>query len=173
MPPEGPLFALYVPHVSMVTAKAVDAGKRLGLSEERLRFIEEACLLHDIGIVRTNTPELHCHGDLPYLLHGVEGRFMLESLGLPEHARVAENHVGVGITRQEIEENGLDLPLRDMLPQTLEEKMICWADKFFSKKPGSLWTEYTFVQAFERIQRYGEAPSQRFLELHTLCTSTS
>ncbi|MEZ4602993.1 MAG: hypothetical protein R2861_06175 [Desulfobacterales bacterium] len=34
----------------------------------------------------------------------------------------------------EIQTHHLPLPLRSMVPVTLEEEIICYADKFFSKK---------------------------------------
>ncbi len=172
IPPGSPLFAIFMPHASMVAAKAVNAGKRLGLSERGLRFVQDAALLHDIGIIHTNEPKLHCHGSLPYIQHGVEGRRMLEVRGLFALARVAESHVGAGMAKEEIEAQGLGLPRRDMLPETIEEKLVCWADKFFSKNPGQLWSELSFEVAAERIARHGEPSLQRFLELHATCTKT-
>ena len=46
---------------------------------------------------------------------------------------LAELHTGSGLTAQEITEQGLPLPARDVLPETLLEKLICYADKFYSK----------------------------------------
>lgn len=172
IPPHTPLFAVYVPHVTMVAKKALDAGLLLGLNEEQLRFVEEAALLHDLGILHVKEPRAHCHGRLPYVMHGVEGRRMLEAEGLPAHARVAENHVGVGITSQEIIDTDLPLPHRDMVPRSIEEKIICWADLFFSKIPGQLWREKSLDTVRKSISRYGEAPLRRFEELHALCTGS-
>ena len=53
--------------------------------------------------------------------------------GYPRHARVCERHTGTGITLAMIEERGLPLPHRDFMPETLEEQLICYADKFYSK----------------------------------------
>lgn len=170
IPPASPLFAVYMPHATLVAGKAIAAGAALGLNEQRLRFVEEAALLHDIGILRVNAPNIHCHGELPYLMHGIEGRRILVAKGLPEHALVAENHVGAGILASEIEANGLPLPVRDMLPKSVEEKLVCWADLFFSKTPGKVWFEKPLEQVRRTVAAYGEAPLARFEEMHRLCS---
>ena len=33
-------------------------------------FLEEAALLHDIGILHTHAPGILCTGDAPYICHG-------------------------------------------------------------------------------------------------------
>ena len=45
----------------------------------------------------------------------------------------AKRHTGAGLTKKEIIEQELPLPQQDFLPETTEEKLICYADKFFSK----------------------------------------
>ena len=92
IPPDSPTYPLYVIHCMLVAQRAVEIGQRLGLAAERVAFLEEAAMLHDIGIVATNTPSLFCTGTLPYLMHTVEGAKMLAAEGLPLHARVAERH---------------------------------------------------------------------------------
>jgi uncharacterized protein len=46
------------------------------------RFIQEAALLHDIGIFLTNAPKIHCFGDYPYICHGYLGAEILRKEGL-------------------------------------------------------------------------------------------
>jgi uncharacterized protein len=53
---------------------------------------------------------------------------------LPKHGLVCERHVGLGITAEEIRRRRLPLPQRDMIPVSIEEQIICYSDKFFSKK---------------------------------------
>lgn len=98
-----------------------------------LDFIEEAALLHDLGIVFTDAPDLGCFGALPYICHGVLGHSCLLLESLPMHGLVCERHTGVGLTQEMIEKGGLPLPRRDMVPVSLEEEILCYADKFFSK----------------------------------------
>ena len=100
-------------------------------------FVEQAALLHDIGMIFTDTPSLGCHGDQPYIAHGIIGAELLRQEGLPRHALVCERHIGVGLTVEDIKLQKLPLPLRDMCPQTLEERIVAYADLFFSKtRPG-------------------------------------
>lgn len=96
-------------------------------------FIEEAAMLHDIGVVFCDAPKIHCWGKHAYIEHGYIGAEILRKEGLYKHAQVAERHTGTGITYEQIIREKLPIPLNDYTPQTLEEKLICYADKFYSK----------------------------------------
>jgi uncharacterized protein len=123
-------------HSLRVAAHARTVARRLeSTTAVDVKFVEEAALLHDIGILHTASPEIGCHGPLPYLAHAFKGREMLEAEGLPRHALVCERHVGVGLSAAEIETLDLPLPRRDMLPVTLEEQIVTYSDLFFSKNP--------------------------------------
>ena len=143
--PAGSIFGLLVIHSTLVAAKAREIARhwasRHPSESPDLDFLTEAAMLHDIGIGLCEAPQLHCSGTAPYLAHGILGRQILEAEGLKRHALVCERHTGAGITAEEIREGGLPLPERDYLPVSLEEKIICVADKFYSKKPGKLWKE--------------------------------
>ena len=70
----------------------------------------------------------------PYIRHGVIGARLLRAEAMPEEwARVAERHTGTGITMEDIISQNLDLPLADYCPETMLEKLICYADKFLSR----------------------------------------
>jgi len=115
-------------------------------------FIEQAAMLHDIGMLHTDAPALGCHGDQPYITHGVLGAEMLRQEGLPRHALVCERHIGVGLSLEDIKTQGLPLPLRDMQPQSLEEEIIAYADLFFSKTHKGMRTVDRIRQS---LSRYG------------------
>jgi uncharacterized protein len=127
------------------------------------QFIYEAAMLHDIGIVATDTPRLDCYGDRPYICHGVRGRRLLETRGLPRHGLVCERHVGVGITREEIRTRRLPLPLRDMRPVTIEEKLIAYADKFYSKTNGGTETAKSAEEVARHLKKYGRRQAETFI----------
>ena len=93
-------------------------------------FVEEAALLHDIGILRTDAPEVLCMGDAPYICHGYIGAEMMRAEGFPRHARVCERHTGAGISKEEIIVKKIPIPVQDYFPETLEEELVCYADKF-------------------------------------------
>ncbi len=143
-------------HSGRVTAKAVAAARALKQREPiDVEFVREAALLHDIGILFTNAPDLGCHGKLPYLAHGYKGRELLDQEGLPQHALVCERHIGVGLTAEEISASHLPLPVRDMLPLTVEEQIVTYADLFFSKNPTENDQERTPDQVRETLARFG------------------
>lgn len=126
-------YKLLVTHSSQVAELAMallDGKPELVVDRD---FVYEAAMLHDIGMFRTHAPSIYCYGNLPYLQHGVEGRKILDSLGLEKHGLVCERHTGAGLTAQEIVEQHLPLEPHDMLPITLEEKLVCYADNFYSK----------------------------------------
>jgi uncharacterized protein len=138
-----------------VAKKALSAAARVADLNPDLEFIEEASMLHDIGIFLTDSPEIGCHGASPYIMHGVLGRKLLEDHGLLRHALVCERHVGVGLTVEDILSQGLPLPLRDMTPRSLEEELICYADKFYSKSPQSA-RERSAEEIVDRLARFGD-----------------
>jgi len=148
-------YDILVQHGEQVANKAVDAAHNVPHLKPDFKFIKEAAMLHDIGIFLTHTPELGCTGEYPYLCHGVLGRELLEDKGLPRHALVCERHVGVGITIREIRRYNLPLPERDMVPQSIEEQLICFADKFFSKNSGINGNETSVKDILNTIHRYG------------------
>ena len=149
-------------HSEKVADKALAAAGRVPGLEPDLEFIRQAALLHDIGILFTATSQLGCYGNHPYVCHGVLGRALLEAEGLKRHALVCERHVGVGITREDIRLQRLPLPARDMRPVTIEEQIICYADKFFSKNGAGAHKEKTVSEILQKLASYGEEKVERF-----------
>lgn len=151
---------ILVRHGRQVGRKALRAAGRLSHLNPDADFIREAALLHDIGMRFTRAPGLGCFGDLPYICHGCLGRELMDREGFPRHGLVCERHVGAGLTVPEIQRQGLPLPRRDMTPVSLEERLICYADKFFSKTDGDAERPLDVVVA--NMARYGPAQSARF-----------
>ena len=122
------------------------------------QFLEEAAMLHDIGVFRCHAPSILCVGSEPYIRHGLIGAELLRAEGLPRHARVAERHTGTGLTREQIERQQLPLPLQDFVPETIEEQIVCYADKFYSKSsPDCVRTVLETAQSLEKFGREGVA----------------
>lgn len=130
-------------------------------------FVFEAAMLHDIGIIGTDAPSIFCFGNRPYICHGTIGAEMLRSVGLPRHALVAERHTGSGLALSYIIENDLPLPRRDLLPVSVEEKIVCYADKFFSKSK-RLTEMKSFDRALASCAKYGDDSRDRFLAMDAL-----
>lgn len=164
--PENSFYKIYLPHVTLVTNKALAIGRKVGLSAEQLTFIEEAGMLHDIGIIKIKSDLYENSSQLSYLCHGVEGSAILTAEGLPNHALVAERHTGVGITLAEINQHHLPLPQRDLTPQSIEEKIICYADLFFSKRIESLWEEESVESIRAELAVFGSDKVAIFDEWH-------
>lgn len=161
-------FDILIEHSSMVIAKALAVAKNVRHLSPDLTFIREAAMLHDIGIVFVNAPELGCHGNKPYICHGYLGRELLEKEGLPLHALVCERHIGTGIGITDIEKYKLLLPKRDMRPLSLEEKIICYADTFYSKSIGRLRHEKSVDQARGELEKFGPEKLKAFDKMHRL-----
>lgn len=135
---KGISFDIVLEHSRYVASLALDVCDRLKLGIDDRTFIEEAALLHDIGVSQVYAPDIGLQGAHPYIMHGVLGRAILEEEGYPVHALVCERHIGVGLTIADIERQQLPLPSRDMCPVSLPEQIICFADLFYSKQPGRL-----------------------------------
>jgi len=163
--PPGGTRELLIAHSLAVTELALRLARQ-AIPEADLEFIREAGLLHDIGILHTDAPELGCHGPLPYLAHGYKGREMLEALGLPRHALVCERHTGVGIRREEVIAERLPMPERDYLPCSDEEIVTCYADLFFSKSPDRRHQPRTAEEVRESLRRFGEEKVATFDAWH-------
>ncbi len=127
------LYDIYLTHVNQVTDKALSIARNHPELAVDVRFIEEAGMLHDIGIFQTNAPHIACQGSSPYICHGYLGRELLTAEGYPKHGLVCERHTGTGLSLETIINRKLPIPHRDMRPVSLEEKLICFADKFYSK----------------------------------------
>lgn len=164
--PGTPLYTSVWSHSRLVAEKALQLAKahpELNIDQE---FVYEAAMLHDIGVFLTYAPSIYCTGDQPYICHGVLGAALLRAEGYPKHALVCERHTGTGLTAEEIVRQALPLPLRDMCPITLEEKLVCFADKFYSKSSPD--KEKPLEKVRKSVGKYGEDSLRRFDEMAAL-----
>lgn len=138
---------------------ALNARNNLGLDPE---VVETAAMLHDIGIIATDAPGIDCYGREPYLAHGAVGADMLRAINAPEiYACVAERHTGAGLTAEEITESALPLPAdRVYMPQTDLERLICYADCFYSK--GGDYKIKSLERVRKSMKRFGITVLARF-----------
>ena len=124
-------------HILLVHSRSV-ANKALAIVDQHpelhidRQFVEEAAMLHDIGIFKCNAPGIQCFCNAPYIP---------------------------------------PLPQQDFLPETTEEKLICYADKFFSKT--HLDIEKTFEQAVKSLAKFGCEGVERFIVWHNMFEPTT
>ncbi len=153
--PASRIYEILVIHSQAVCERALTIAGRLGPAAVDMDFIREAAMLHDIGVFMTDMPWLSYRGGFPYICHGYLGGLLLleEAPSFAAHARVCERHVGAGLSAEAIGAGRLPLPERDMLPKTLAEEIICFADLFFSKHPGALTRPKQPAEVAEGIRR--------------------
>ncbi|MGC9138072.1 MAG: tRNA (cytidine(56)-2'-O)-methyltransferase [Thermoplasmata archaeon] len=104
-------------HSTAVADFALKIGR---MCNADLPLLECGAILHDIGRIRDNS-----------VSHGITGAAILRSMGYPEDlVNIVKRHVGGGIDQEEAQRLGL--PETDLMPETIEEKIVCQADNLIS-----------------------------------------
>jgi len=114
------VFNIILSHSKAVQKIALDLAK--DIPDVDIDLVKAGSLLHDIG--RFGYP---VHGP-DTIKHGIRGAEILRKEGYEKLARIAETHMGAGINKEDIKEQDLDLPKKDFMPKTKEEKIIACAD---------------------------------------------
>jgi len=137
--PDERVLRIVLNHAKAVQKKALEIAK--GIPDVDLEIIKIGSLLHDIGRFKT--------GPGPQgINHGIIGGEILKKEGLGQYASIAERHIGAGISKEDIKKQKLNLPPKDYIPETMEEKIIAQADNFiFGDK------EAPFEKVIERFQK--------------------
>ena len=147
-PTDNELRRLLIKHSRQVADRALAICRKHRELPVDMQFLEEAAMLHDIGIYQCDAPSIHCHGTEPYIKHGPIGGDLLRAEGFPRHARVAERHTGTGLPGFE--------------PETLEEQVVCYADKFYSKSsPDHV---RSVLETAQSLEKFGHEGVVKFLE---------
>lgn len=159
-PTTSKAYNILIRHSESVARMALDiiAAHPQWKLDQQLAY--QAAMLHDIGIFKCYAPDIGCTGEHPYICHGFLGAELLRELQLPLHARVAERHTGTGLSCQTIIKNKWPLPHRDMMPTTLLEQIICFADKFYSKSGNQERKSIHNIQ--QGLLRYSTNDYERF-----------
>ncbi len=128
-------------HSEKVAEKAIEIAKKITKAKVNFNLIEIGALLHDIG--RTKTHDFK---------HALMGGKILRQRGLPDKlARICETHILGGLDKLDSKKVGL--PEKDFLPSTIEEKIICLADKYIAGT-----REVTIQERFNKwFQKYGRS----------------
>lgn len=159
-PDDNELKRILLVHSRKVAEKTLELASHHPELELDIPFLEEAAMVHDIGIRECDAAGIFCFGDKPYICHGTIGAEMMRNEGYPRHALVCERHTGTGLTLEYIQTNHLPLPHRELVPVSMEEQLICFADKFYSKtRPEQ---EKTIDSARKTVAKFGEACAIEF-----------
>lgn len=172
--PEGlRLRDIYMRHCRSVADFALEIAANKGIE---LPELEAAAMLHDIGILMTDAPSIGCYGREPYIRHGILGARLLHELKsendsqkacdwLEKMARVAERHTGAGISPEDIVAQKLPLdPSVNYMPESVLERLVCYADKFYSKSGSPRRKSLDEVKA--SMLRISPSTFERFMRLH-------
>lgn len=165
-PEDNFLKQLLLVHSRQVCAKALEVVDKHGEIPIDRQLLFDGAMLHDIGIYLTYAPGIHCYGPEPYLMHGSIGAQLMLKEDRSDIARICERHTGAGLTAADIVNQHLPLPVKDYLPETWEEKIICYADKFYSKS--KIDCLISFDQAYDSLLKFGKEGAERFGEWHRL-----
>ncbi|MBR9698864.1 HDIG domain-containing protein [Candidatus Woesearchaeota archaeon] len=147
--PSEELFQKILDHVKTVQRAALRIAEKC--KDINLDLIRIGSLLHDIGRFETHS-----------IQHGIKGAEIIRKEGLDEAlARIAERHIGAGISKEDIKDQKLPLPEQDFIPETKEEKIIAHADNLiFGDREG------TFEEVLERYKKeLGEEHLPKFIKL--------
>lgn len=102
--------------VASLAVEIAESVRKRGLNVD-VKLVEVGALLHDIG--RSKTHSVH---------HVAVGAEIARSRGLPGSViSIIERHAGGGITPEEASKLGW--PPKSYVPETIEEKIVCYADK--------------------------------------------
>jgi uncharacterized protein len=159
--PSSKAYRILLEHSQAVCEKALSLAQKHSEYNFDLKFIEQASLIHDIGIFMTNAPELDCKGSYPYICHGFLGCEIITQEGFHKQALVCERHTGTGLSLDYIKAQNLPLPHREFQPISMEEQLICFADKLYSK---SQTKEKTVEEARHGLSKHGTETILRFDE---------
>lgn len=156
-------FDIVLNHSLIVFAKSLEIISKKKLFDKiDIDLIASGSILHDIGAFEFM--KNFDRKQINYLKHGIIGAEILKNEGLTKQALICEKHIGAGLSKKYIIENNLPLPKKDFLPITLEQKIICYADKFHSKSGKK--DDLTSIK--KEMNKFGKEPLRRFLELEKM-----
>jgi uncharacterized protein len=164
---DDPLRRLLLLHSRQVADRCLKIVREHSELPVDVQFLEEAAMLHDIGIRWCHAPSIHCYGEEHYIRHGLIGGRLLREEGYERHARVCERHTGTGLRTVPMSKDGKPLLEPELVengffvPETLEEQLVCYADKFYSKsRPDRV---LTVVEAAQSLEKFGHDGVEVFL----------
>lgn len=135
--PNDKVYELVYGHCQIVSEIAQwCAGNIRDKEDVDTELLIVAALLHDIGTYVLFNNEGKVENGRLYPLHAILGAKIITDEGIDARvASLVETHVLLGLSKEEIIEKSWPLPARDYIPGSIEGELLCYADRFHSKKP--------------------------------------
>ena len=135
--PNDKVYELVYGHCQIVNEIAQWCASNIS-SKEKIdtELLASAALLHDIGTYVLFDDNGKVGNERLYPLHAILSAKIIADEGIDNRvASLVETHILLGLSKQEIIEKPWLLPARDYIPRTIEGELLCYADRFHSKKP--------------------------------------
>lgn len=135
--PNDAVYNLVYGHCQVVNEIARWCVSNLPIDEQvNVELLTTAALLHDIGTYVLLDDVGKVINKRLYPLHAILSGKIIADEGIDKRVmQIVETHVLLGLSKQEIIEKSWPLPARDYIPGSIEGELLCYADRFHSKKP--------------------------------------
>jgi len=118
-------------------------------------LLEQACRIHDVASSSFMNNSDKDFDYKSYQLHAILGSAILLDEGVdPAIAEMVANHLLISVSKEDVENYELRIPVKDYSPTTIEGRILAFADVFHSKDPKF----NSFESLVEKYQKF--APSQ-------------
>jgi len=140
-----------ISHILAVRKLALEIADSLKIPVNK-ELVELGAIYHDIGRAKT-------HG----IEHAIVGAEMARKLRLDESIiKIIERHIGAGISADEAK--ALGLPQKDYIPETIEEKIVAYADNLIDTNKVISFQEALI--RFKNILGDNHPAVKRFIKMH-------
>ena len=154
-------LTLIYTHCQIIEAIAMQLLDKNPIKDIDRNLVHVGCLLHDIGAYDVLEDGEFVQG----VQHGIIGENILKSEGFSETIwRFASHHTGVGLTKKDVLDQKLPIPVADYTARTIEEQLVMYADKFHSKSNPPSEAPYfcSFDWFHNSVQKFGADKAAKF-----------
>ena len=154
-------LTLIYTHCQIIEAIAMQLLDKNPIKDIDRNLVHVGCLLHDIGAYDVLEDGEFVQG----VRHGIIGENILKSEGFSETIwRFASHHTGVGLTKKDVLDQKLPIPVADYTARTIEEQFVMYADKFHSKSNPPSEAPYfcSFDWFHNSVHKFGADKAAKF-----------
>ena len=154
-------LTLIYTHCQIIEAIAMQLLDKNPIKDIDRNLVHVGCLLHDIGAYDVLEDGEFVQG----VRHGIIGENILKSEGFSETIwRFASHHTGVGLTKKDVLDQKLPIPVADYTARKIEEQLVMYADKFHSKSNPPSEAPYfcSFDWFHNSVQKFGADKAAKF-----------